>query len=91
MIARFQRLSGREVFFLTGTDEHGQKVQESAAQRDMEPMEFCNEVSAVFQDLLTTLNISSDYFVRTTDAKHQDSVKVIRPRKLCRHLRFHFF
>lgn len=76
VIARFMRLSGRDVFFLTGTDEHGQKVEQSAAKKGMECQDFVNEVSQSFRDLLGVMNISNDYFVRTTDEAHKESVKV---------------
>ncbi len=76
VLARFMRLSGREVFFLSGTDEHGQKVEQSAANRGVEPQEFVDEVSQSFRDLLTLMNISNDEFIRTTSDEHQKSVQV---------------
>lgn len=69
------RLSGREVFFLTGTDEHGQKVEQSAAKAGVAPQDFVDDVSTNFIDLLTTMNISNDAFVRTTSADHQKAVQ----------------
>jgi len=75
VIARFMRLSGREVFFLTGTDEHGQKVEQSAAAQGLAPQEFVDAVSTNFRDLLTTLNISHDHFIRTTQPDHQAAVQ----------------
>jgi methionyl-tRNA synthetase len=75
VIARFMRLSGREVFFLSGTDEHGQKVEQSAAKKGMEPQDFVNEVSKSFKDLLELMNISNDMFIRTTDDKHKKAVQ----------------
>jgi len=75
VLARYMRLSGREVFFLTGTDEHGQKVEQSAANRGLPPQEFCDEVSASFRSLLGLMDISHDYFVRTTDAAHKEAVQ----------------
>lgn len=69
--ARFQRLSGDEVFFLTGTDEHGQKVEKSAISRDKKPQEFCDEVSQKFRELAKTLNLSNDDFIRTTEERHK--------------------
>jgi len=68
------RLSGREVFFLSGTDEHGQKVEQSAEKKGVDPQEFVDEVSVNFRDLLSLLNISNDYFVRTTDKDHKEAV-----------------
>lgn len=75
VIARFMRLSGREVFFLSGTDEHGQKVEQSAHARDMSPQDFVDEVSVSFKDLLSSLNISNDMFIRTTDEQHKKAVQ----------------
>lgn len=69
------RLSGREVFFLSGTDEHGQKVEKSAADRGVDPQTFVDTVSVNFRDLLDVLNISHDQFIRTTDADHKAAVQ----------------
>ncbi len=68
--ARWQRLMGRETFFLTGTDEHGQKVQQSAEKAEKSPQEFTNEVSQRFRELAKALNISNDDFIRTTEPRH---------------------
>lgn len=76
VIARFMRLSGRRVFFLSGTDEHGQKVEQSALQRGVQPQEFVDDVSKNFKDLLGLLNISNDKFIRTTSQEHKQSVQV---------------
>lgn len=70
------RLSGREVFFLSGTDEHGQKVEQSAENRGVDPQTFVDEVSVNFRELLELMNISADKFIRTTDDAHKDSVQV---------------
>lgn len=70
------RLSGREVFFLSGTDEHGQKVEQSAEKRGVDPQTFVDEVSVNFRELLDLMNISADKFIRTTDPKHKESVQV---------------
>lgn len=75
VIARFMRLSGREVFFLSGTDEHGQKVEESALKREMSPRDFVDEVSQTFRELLTAMDISNDMFIRTTDEQHIKSIQ----------------
>jgi methionyl-tRNA synthetase len=75
VIARFMRLSGREVFFLSGTDEHGQKVEKSAADKGMDPQDFVDSVSVNFRDLLDLLNISNDQFIRTTNAEHKAAVQ----------------
>jgi methionyl-tRNA synthetase len=74
-VARFMRLSGREVFFLSGTDEHGQKVEQSAAAKGVAPQDFVDSVSVNFRDLLELLNISNDQFIRTTDANHKAAVQ----------------
>ena len=69
-IARYQRLCGRETFFMTGTDEHGLKIAQAAEKQGVWPQEFTNEISALFQDLGLRLGLSNDYFVRTTEEKH---------------------
>lgn len=76
-IARFHRKDGREVFFLTGTDEHGQKVEQSAASSQKTPIQFADEVSAVFRRLSDRLNCSPDHFIRTTDRAHMEAVKAL--------------
>jgi methionyl-tRNA synthetase len=75
VIARFRRLMGDRVFFLTGTDEHGQKVQQSARARGIAPQQFADEVSAEFRGLCKTLNISNDDFIRTTEERHKRVVR----------------
>eukprot|EP00542_Grammatophora_oceanica_P012259 CAMPEP_0194034746 /NCGR_PEP_ID=MMETSP0009_2-20130614/7167_1 /TAXON_ID=210454 /ORGANISM="Grammatophora oceanica, Strain CCMP 410" /LENGTH=564 /DNA_ID=CAMNT_0038675793 /DNA_START=125 /DNA_END=1819 /DNA_ORIENTATION=+ len=77
VIARFMRLSGREVFFLSGTDEHGQKVEQSAANKGQDPQAFVDEVSVNFRDLLELMNISNDAFIRTTSEEHKEAVKYL--------------
>jgi methionyl-tRNA synthetase len=72
------RLSGREVFFLSGTDEHGQKVELSAEKQGVDPQSFVDSVSGNFRELLDLLNISNDAFIRTTDQDHKKSVQVSR-------------
>jgi methionyl-tRNA synthetase len=76
VLARYMRLSGREVFFLSGTDEHGQKVEQSAAKANVHPLAFVDVVSVNFQDLLAVLNISNDKFIRTTQDYHKKAVQV---------------
>lgn len=75
VIARFMRLSGREVFFLSGTDEHGQKVEQSAANKGVDPQTFVDDVSTNFRDLLELMNISNDVFIRTTQEEHKKAVQ----------------
>ena len=70
VLARFKRLDGYEVKLLTGTDEHGQKVEKSAAEAGQSPVDFCDQVSAHFRDLAVAMNFSNDDFVRTTEERH---------------------
>ena len=72
--ARFKRIQGYKVFFLTGTDEHGQKIQRAAEKKNMEPLKFCDEISKTFRDLSKTLNLSNTDFIRTTENRHAKSV-----------------
>jgi methionyl-tRNA synthetase len=77
VMARWKRLSGREVFFLTGTDEHGQKVAKSAADAGMDPQAFTDKVSKNFRDLAKAMNYSNDQFIRTTEARHAKASQVL--------------
>ena len=77
VIARFKRLDGFNVFFLTGTDEHGQKVELAAKNKGVAPKEFVDEVSKNFRSLLKCMNFSNDDFIRTTEKRHLDSCKKI--------------
>jgi methionyl-tRNA synthetase len=77
VIARFRRQMGDRVHFVTGTDEHGQKVQASAKKRGIPPQQFCDEVSAEFRALLPRLNISNDDFIRTTEVRHKQVVRQV--------------
>ena len=74
-LARYNRLIGNDTFFLTGTDEHGQKIEESAKRSGKSTREFADEISATFKNLWDEFDISYDYFIRTTDADHQASVQ----------------
>ncbi|MGI9126616.1 MAG: class I tRNA ligase family protein, partial [Roseomonas sp.] len=71
VLARWWRLRGHEVFFLTGTDEHGQKVEKAARDAGMDPQAFTDQVSQHFRDLTSTLGLSNDDFIRTTEARHK--------------------
>ncbi|MCA3284439.1 MAG: methionine--tRNA ligase [Roseomonas sp.] len=71
VLARWWRLQGHEVFFLTGTDEHGQKVEKAARDAGMDPQAFTDQVSQHFRDLTATLGLSNDDFIRTTEARHK--------------------
>ncbi len=70
VLARFQRVDGKDVFFLTGTDEHGQKMQRAAEERGITPMALADENSAVFRSMVETLGCSNDDFIRTTEPRH---------------------
>ncbi|GAA3196812.1 hypothetical protein GCM10020255_099290 [Rhodococcus baikonurensis] len=76
-LARFKRLDGHEVFFMTGTDEHGLKMQQTAIKEGIDVRELAARNSDVFQNLDKVLNISYDRFIRTTDADHQVASKAI--------------
>ncbi len=73
--ARFKRIEGYKVFFLTGTDEHGLKIQRAAEKNKKTPLEFCDEISKTFKELSKTLNLSNDDFIRTTEKRHYSSVQ----------------
>jgi methionyl-tRNA synthetase len=75
VIARFRRMMGDQVHFLTGVDEHGQKVQQSAKKKGIPPQQFADEVSEEFRALLPKLNISNDDFIRTTEERHKRVVR----------------
>lgn len=79
LIARFQRFLGRDVFFLTGTDEHGQKIADTAAAQKppITPLALCDKYVAEFQSLNKQLNISNDFYIRTTMEKHEECAKYI--------------
>ncbi len=74
-IARYSRLIGHETFFLTGTDEHGQKIEQAAKQRGKSPKEYADEISAKFKKLWDEFEISYDKFIRTTDKEHEIGVQ----------------
>ena len=75
MLARYSRLVGFDTFFLTGTDEHGQKIADSAALRNKTPKEYADEVSGKFKQLWDDFDISYDKFIRTTDEEHKTGVQ----------------
>jgi methionyl-tRNA synthetase len=74
IIARLHRQLGEEVFFLTGTDEHGQKVAECAEKMGLDPKSYCDKIAPTFENAWKSLNISNDFFIRTTDPKHEKVV-----------------
>jgi Methionyl-tRNA synthetase len=75
--ARFKRIDGFNVYFLTGTDEHGLKIQRAAEKKGLQTLEFCNQISKTFKDLSLTLNLTNTDFIRTTEDRHKKSVQFI--------------
>jgi methionyl-tRNA synthetase len=75
VLARWHKLLGEDVFFLTGTDEHGQKIQEAAEKQGLKPKEFVDKISQEFKEAFKILNVANDNFVRTTDKYHEEEVK----------------
>ncbi|MDC0864754.1 methionine--tRNA ligase [Rickettsiaceae bacterium] len=73
VISRFMQLSGKKVKYLTGTDEHGQKVELSAKKNDLDPQEFVDKNAEVFKKMMHDLNISNDDFIRTSERRHKDA------------------
>src|SRR6516162_8865934 len=80
VIARGRRSLGREVFFLTGLDEHGQKVQQAAIAAGKSPQAYCDELAAVWKSFVAKLELSNDDFVRTTEPRHKEAVQAILTR-----------
>src|SRR6056297_46114 len=76
VLARFYRMQGGEVFFATGTDEHGAKIEDKAKEASKDPQVFADEVAARFQFAWDELNISNDRFIRTTEAGHKKAVQI---------------
>ncbi|TYO97004.1 methionine--tRNA ligase [Desulfallas thermosapovorans] len=74
-MARFKKLTGHEVWFLTGSDEHGQKIERSARERGETPLEYVDKIVAGFKHLWSSLNISNDDFIRTTEERHKRVVQ----------------
>lgn len=77
VMARYKRLVGYDVMFLTGTDEHGQKIETNAKKYNLDPQEYVNNIAADFKKLWEIMNISNDRFIRTTDEKHKKAVQNI--------------
>ena len=73
--ARFKKIDGFNVHFLTGTDEHGLKIQRAAEKNNIDTLDFCNNISQTFKDLSKTLNLTNTDFIRTTEKRHKDSVQ----------------
>ena len=76
-IARYRRLQGKEVLFLTGTDEHGLKIEQKAAEKGVTPKEYVDEIVSIFKKLWSYMNISYDRYIRTTDDYHIETVQKI--------------
>ncbi|EEC11391.1 MULTISPECIES: methionine--tRNA ligase [spotted fever group] len=76
VIARFMRLRSFDVMFLTGTDEHGQKVEKAAINKNIDPQKFTDQTSESFRHLMTAMHISNDDFIRTTENRHKEAVAV---------------
>ena len=80
IVARFHRLAGIETFFLTGTDEHGDKIVEAATKAGESVKAYVDKISKTFRDAWPKLDVTNDYFIRTTDENHQETVKAILSR-----------
>ena len=79
VVCRYKRMCGYDVFFLTGTDEHGQKMEQSAQKQGIKPIELADRNNARFRELWKILNISNDDFIRTTQSRHKKAVwEIIR-------------
>ncbi|QSZ27431.1 methionine--tRNA ligase [Aceticella autotrophica] len=76
-MARFKRLTGYDVKFLTGTDEHGQKIQRKAKEKGVTPKQYVDDIVTGIKDLWNTMDISNDLFIRTTDKQHEEIVQKI--------------
>ncbi|NLW07370.1 MAG: methionine--tRNA ligase [Clostridia bacterium] len=79
-LARYKRLRGYDVYFLTGSDEHGQKIQRRAQEAGLEPLKFVDGIVATFKELWRRLNISYDDFIRTTEPRHMHAVQILLRR-----------
>ncbi len=77
VMSRYKRMKGCEVFFLTGTDEHGQKIQQAAQSQNITPQELVDRIHLNFRNLWQTLNISNSDFIRTTEQRHIDTVQAV--------------
>ena len=80
IFARFKRIEGFNVYFLTGTDEHGQKIQKEAEKNKKDPQKFCDEISETFRYLTKTLDLTNSDFIRTTEPRHLKSVNAVWDR-----------
>ena len=76
-IARYKRIQGYDVYFMTGTDEHGQKIEEYAKAADVTPKEYVDKVAGEIREICDLLNTTYDKFIRTTDSDHEKTVQKI--------------
>src|SRR6059036_546368 len=76
-MARYKRLRGYDVWYLTGTDEHGQKIERKAQEKGKTPQQFVDDIVVGIKDLWSKLEISNDDFIRTTEERHTEQVKQI--------------
>ena len=77
VFARIKIIDGYDVHFLTGTDEHGLKIQRAAEKANMDPLDFCDKISKTFKDLTIKLNLKNTDFIRTTEKRHFKSVQYL--------------
>ena len=75
VLKRWQQMKNRKAILLTGTDEHGMKVQQAAAKAGVDPQEFCDKVAGTFKDLAARVDLSNEIFMRTSDPKHKQAVE----------------
>src|SRR5947199_9110930 len=80
VLARHMRQRGEDVFFLTGTDEHGEPVADAARAQGLEPRQLAGRNAERFRRLVKTLDISNDFFIRTTHPEHEAKVQAVLPR-----------
>jgi len=76
-LARYRRMCGDDVWFLTGLDEHGQKVEQAATENGVTPLEWADRMAAKFHEAWEMLNISNDDFIRTTEPRHEEGVRAL--------------
>ncbi len=82
VLARFNRLDGKDVFFLTGTDEHGQKVEQAAQTAGVDTQSFTDGIAADFRSMADAMDISYDDFIRTTEPRHKQRLRLFGRRSL---------
>ena len=77
ILARYNKLLGNDVYFLSGTDEHGQKVEQAAINQSLKPQDFADKMSVKFKDLITFLNCEINDFIRTTETRHKKAAQAL--------------